>query len=157
MPMNTTIISNSSIETEDIAYNVGIKLKGGEVIELVSELGGGKTTFTHGLAKGINSEDKVASPTFTVNKIYNGTKLNIYHYDFYRLNDAELLKYEIKELMINPKNILVIEWPELIKDILPKESIKIEFKYTGEESRNINFTYPNNLSYLISSYVESNN
>jgi len=63
-----------------------------EIIELRSDLGGGKTTFTQGLAAGAGSKDAVSSPTFTLKKIYRAGELHIYHYDFYRLNEPGILK-----------------------------------------------------------------
>lgn len=148
--MNLTIDSNSAEFSEEIARAIGSQLKGGEIIELVSELGGGKTTFTHGLVAGINSEDKVASPTFTISRVYEGEKLNIHHFDFYRLNDDELIKHELADVIKDHNNVVVIEWPELVKDVLPLDRLTVNFKYINENSRKLLFTYPKSLSYLLS-------
>jgi len=84
--MDTLRITSESPEaTEQLAEAIGRRLTGGEVIELVSDLGGGKTTFVRGLARGLGSADVVSSPTFTVSKVYKADKLELHHFDFYRL------------------------------------------------------------------------
>jgi tRNA threonylcarbamoyladenosine biosynthesis protein TsaE len=152
--MKFNISSNSPNETENIATKLGSKLKGGEVIVLNSELGGGKTTFTHGLAKGIGSEDKVASPTFMISKLYNGKFLDIYHFDFYRLNEPGFIGQELSEYIDNPKNVLVIEWPAIVSDILPRGHLDIKIDIIDEDKRKLLFTYPKSLSYLMSEYAD---
>ncbi len=155
--MNLSLVSDSPDKTEEIAQTIGRQLKGGEIIELVSELGGGKTTLTHGLAKGIKSKDKVASPSFTISRVYNGEKLNIHHFDFYRLNDAGLIQYELKDVMNNPNNVVVIEWPELLLNVLPENRLKIEIQYLDENVRKLLFTYPKSLTYLMGNHVDTSN
>ncbi|MBX4191001.1 tRNA (adenosine(37)-N6)-threonylcarbamoyltransferase complex ATPase subunit type 1 TsaE, partial [Candidatus Saccharibacteria bacterium] len=80
-------VSTSSAETESIGSLIGASLKGGEVIELRSDLGGGKTTFVRGLAAGAGSKANVTSPTFTLSRLYPAKNFSIHHFDFYRLND----------------------------------------------------------------------
>jgi len=155
--MKFNLLSKNPDETELIGFNIGKKLKGGEVIELNSELGGGKTTFTHGLAKGIKSKDKVSSPTFTISKIYEGELIDIHHFDFYRLNDSDLIVHELADVLLNKKNVVVIEWPELVTNTLPEERLIINFIYSDDDVRNILFTYPESLSYLLGEYVDTNN
>ena len=81
--------------TETYAEKLANRLVGGEVIELVGDVGAGKTTFVRGLAKGLGSTDHVSSPTFTVEQVYTG-RLTLYHYDFYRLPDAGVVKNQLK-------------------------------------------------------------
>jgi len=150
------IISKSSQQTESIANTIGKHLVGGEVIELSSELGGGKTTFTHGLASAINSKDKVASPTFTISRLYNGSKLDIYHFDFYRLTDPGLMTHELSDVLQNPKNVVVVEWGELMRNVLPKARLQIEFIYINDEQRKLLFTCSKSLSYLVGEYANTN-
>lgn len=153
--MKFSIVSDSPEQTEQIAKKIGNSLRGGEVIELISELGGGKTTFTHGLAEGINSNDKVASPTFTISRVYQGDELKIYHFDFYRLNDDKLIKYELSDVLDDKNNVVVIEWPGLVEEVLPSEKLTVKFMHINENRRELLFTYPKNLSYLMSSYVDT--
>ncbi len=107
------------------------------VLALSGELGGGKTTFVQGFMAGAGIKKKITSPTFVLLKNY---KL-IYHIDCYRLKKAkELLDLGLREILINPKNIVLIEWPEIVKKYLPKSAIWIKFKYGKKENeRIINF------------------
>src|SRR5687767_41688 len=95
--MTFSIESTSSVHTEQLAEQLGQRLKGGEVIELASDLGGGKTTFVRGLARGFGSTDKVSSPTFTVQKVYKTGGKEMHHYDFYRLAEAGLTGHELED------------------------------------------------------------
>jgi len=106
-------------QTEQLGVAIGGLLKGGEVIELVSDLGGGKTTLTKGFAKGIGSTDLVSSPTFTISNVYKGTKLTLHHYDFYRLGEMGLMSEELAETLEDPEVVSVIEWAEEAHDMLP--------------------------------------
>jgi len=143
------LASTSSDATEQLAEKLGRKLKGGEVIELISDLGGGKTTFTRGLGKGIDSPDRVVSPTFTVSKLYKGKKLEIHHFDFYRLADAGLMEHELHDIMGDPEVVVVVEWGDVVAHVLPDERLTIHLKSTGDESRQLVVTYPASLHYLV--------
>lgn len=114
---------SSPADTERLGFVIGKKLQGGECIELVSDIGGGKTTFTRGLVRGIGSQDKVTSPTFTIGKQYTSKDLICYHFDFYRLNDPGLVAEELAEALADEKAIKVIEWAESVTDALPKDRI----------------------------------
>lgn len=146
--MNAKILSSSTEATKQIAEKLGRRLKGGEVIELVSDLGGGKTTFVHGLAKGIGSPDRVASPTFTISRLYQGTKLELYHFDFYRLQDAGLMAHELHDVLDEPDIVTVVEWGDVVAHVLPEERLTIRLTQTGDETRELDFAYPKSLAYL---------
>jgi tRNA threonylcarbamoyladenosine biosynthesis protein TsaE len=147
--MTLQVNSDSSEQTEQIAENLARHLRGGEVIELTSDLGGGKTTFTRGLVHGLGSRDHVTSPTFKICNVYKADHgVNVYHYDFYRLGEAKLIEHELAEALDDHKSIIVVEWANIIKDVLPKERLTIDLVRTSEESRQITFHYPDNLSYL---------
>ena len=137
---------------EELGQSIGRQLKGGEVIELASDLGGGKTTFVRGLARGAGSDDHVSSPTFTISnqyKVNSKTKLNtIYHFDFYRLNEPGLIEHELKEA-INNHSAVVIEWPKVIKHVLPKDCLLIKIKHTPKQDRQVAISCPKALNYLI--------
>ena len=95
--MTYQIDSNNLEDTLNLAAKIGANIRGGEVIELVSDLGGGKTVFVRGLAKGMKSDDQVASPTFTINREYKTGDLVLSHYDFYRLSDPGIISAELEE------------------------------------------------------------
>lgn len=143
------ISSTSSDETEKLGEVIGKKLKGGEIIELSSDLGGGKTTFVRGLAKGMGSLDTVASPTFMICKQYRSNELKMYHYDFYRLNEPGIISHELEEGIHDPKAIVVVEWADIIKNILPKEKISITIKAKSENTRDIEIRCSSKFLYLL--------
>jgi len=127
------LTSHSEKETREIGERLATLLAPGDVITLEGDLGAGKTTFTKGLAKGLDIERNVNSPTFTLIKEYKG-KYPLYHMDVYRLEDSEDLGFE--EYFLS-NGITVIEWASRIADQLPIERLDIEIKRTGDESRSI--------------------
>ena len=119
---------------------MGRRLKGGEVIELISDLGGGKTVFVRGLARGIGSKDEVASPTFTISRVYRGKSVRIDHYDFYRLSEPGVVKEELQESLDDKTSAVAIEWAQTVEDVLPEDRLIITIKVTGENSRQFKFS-----------------
>jgi tRNA threonylcarbamoyladenosine biosynthesis protein TsaE len=124
-------------------------MRGGEVIQLVSDLGGGKTTFVRGLAAGLGSQDSVHSPSFTLANQYRAGHLTLYHFDFYRLQEPGIMKNELAEVLGEPKAAVVIEWGDSIEDVLPAEHLTIRIDAASETRRRFTFSYPRKLAYLI--------
>lgn len=146
--MHTKIFTAHSAEqTEQLGLALGNNLRGGEIIDLVSDLGGGKTTFARGLVKGAGSNDKVASPSFTLSKIYKTDNLELHHFDFYRLQEPGIMGYELHDLLGDPKVVVIVEWADVVRHILPDERISIVIE-KGEESRTLKLQYPEILSYI---------
>ncbi len=120
-----------------IAQKLGSLLKAGDMIAYTGGLGAGKTTFTRGLAVGLGLEDNVSSPTFTLVNEYSGRKINIYHFDMYRIQTEEELEssgfwdYDFEN------NIAVIEWSENIAEFLPANVIYIRINTLGLNEREI--------------------
>lgn len=132
------ILSKSLKDTQNIAEQVVKNLSGGDVLALIGDLGGGKTTFTKALARVLGVKDNVQSPTFTIVREYQGKKYKLYHLDLYRLKDekdAESIGFS--EIISNPNAIIVIEWAERFKKILPKYTQFIEFDFVDENTRRI--------------------
>lgn len=146
--MTWETVSTSSEQTESFAAKLGSNLRGGEVIELVSDLGGGKTTFARGLAKGAGSEDKVASPTFTISKEYETPNFTIAHFDFYRLDQAGIVADELAEVVRDPAYVTVVEWGEVVHDVLPPDRLTVTIRQTATGDRTITFACPDTLNYL---------
>ncbi len=142
------IVSKSPDETLRLAAAIGRKLRGGEAVELASDLGGGKTMFVRGLAEGIGSRDAVRSPSFTLSNEYRAKNLILYHFDFYRLNEPGIMRDELAEALANPAAIVAVEWADLVEDVLPEKRLRIVIKATGEGSRELALTYPESLAYL---------
>lgn len=133
-------ISKSENDTVEIAKKIGSGLVGGEFIALFGDLGAGKTFFTKALGESLGVEGMIVSPTFTIERIYNiprkNKELKLHHFDLYRLRGEDIeLASEMKELQEDNQNILVVEWPENLKNILPSEYLKIEIKYNGDTER----------------------
>ena len=160
------IISKSVEETNKVAQDFLNKLSpkadSATIVGLFGDLGSGKTTFTQALAKHLNVAEVVTSPTFVIEKIYllnDSQKLSenplrltqtnrseeipkafgrLIHIDAYRLDSGkELLSLQFAEIQKDPKNLILIEWPERVEDILPSDLIKINFKFISENEREI--------------------
>lgn len=119
-------ISRSEEDTKKIASILASKLDSGDILILSGDLGSGKTKFTEGFLSFWNLENEISSPTFTIVNEYNKDNINIYHLDVYRLDDIDEF-YAIGGVEYFSTGICIIEWGELIEDILPKNYIKINF------------------------------
>lgn len=142
-------VSDDSETTEKLAEQIGRRLRGGETLELVSDLGGGKTTFVRGLARGAGSDDKVASPTFTISKVYKTGKFEMHHFDFYRLPEPGIVADELAELVHDPQVVIVVEWGDSVQHVLPDERLTLRITQTPEGSRQLDFSVHESLSYLL--------
>jgi tRNA threonylcarbamoyladenosine biosynthesis protein TsaE len=127
--------SNSYEETQKIAADFAKTLKAGDVICMYGDLGAGKTAFVQGLAKGLGIDEPITSPTFTIVNEYSGT-LPLYHFDVYRIDDSDEM-YEIGyEEYVYGDGVSVIEWPQLIDDILPERRYDIEISKDYDKDEN---------------------
>lgn len=107
----------------------------GNVIELVGDVGAGKTTLVKGIAIKMGVLENITSPSFTISKSYAGEKMNLVHYDFYRLSDPGIMKEDLKENISDTNNIVVVEWSDSVKEILPEKHTKVIIKYNNDNSR----------------------
>lgn len=132
-----TFITQSDIETQRVAFNLAQKYRNG-VIALVGELGAGKTTFTQGFARGLGIKDKIISPTFVLIRqhLISKTKRLLYHIDLYRL-EKDFNELGLTDLFKDLNALILIEWAEKIKDLLPKNTIWIYFKIIKNNKREI--------------------
>lgn len=124
-------------------------MRGGEVLELISDLGGGKTTLTRGIAVGAGSTDNVASPTFTISKVYKTPNLTIHHFDFYRLQEAGLLEHELHDALEDPKSSIIVEWGDVVQHVLPEHRLTIHINKINDTTREFVVTGPKELEYLL--------
>ncbi|CEP82267.1 tRNA (adenosine(37)-N6)-threonylcarbamoyltransferase complex ATPase subunit type 1 TsaE [Paraclostridium sordellii] len=121
-------------QTKDIGYKLGQLLTPKSVVCLIGDLGAGKTTMTQSLAKALEVDDYITSPTFTIVNEYEG-RMPLYHFDVYRIGSSDEM-YDIGfDEYINGDGVCIIEWANLIEDILPNEYLYIEMNYkeTGRE------------------------
>lgn len=121
------IITYSEEETKNIAKQIAEQLGTSGIIVLNGELGAGKTKFTEGFLSCFGLENEISSPTFNIVNEYKNDKVNIYHFDVYRLEDCDEF-YAIGGEEYFSKGICIIEWGEIIKEALPKHYIKIDIK-----------------------------
>lgn len=124
--MNSWIYeSQSAKETRLLGEKIGQKAKGGEIILLNGDLGVGKTVFSKGLGAGLGIEEPISSPTFTVLQIYESGRLPLYHFDVYRIADVEEMDEIGYEDYFYGRGVCLVEWAELISEILPSEVIRV--------------------------------
>lgn len=115
------IESFSQQDTYELGYKIGSEAKAGAVYTLVGDLGVGKTVFTQGVAAGLGIDEPVNSPTFTIVQVYDEGRLPFYHFDVYRIGDSEEM-YEVGfEEYVYGEGVSLIEWANLIEDILPEQ------------------------------------
>ena len=118
---------------------IGQSLSGGEVLELVGDIGAGKTTLTKGIARALGINEPVQSPTFTISRVYDSPKgLRLAHYDFYRLGEAGIMGDEIREAM-DDDSVVVVEWAGTVDDDLPKDRLVVKITTISEEERLVEF------------------
>lgn len=146
------IVTTSPKETKKLArtlakewLNFNKNKNSNWLVCLYGDLGGGKTTFVKGVAEELGIKETVNSPTFLIMRKYvflkkTNKKYSLYHFDCYRIsNYGEILNLGWEEIIGGENNIIAVEWPEKIKDILPKNKLNIKFEFIGENSRVIKF------------------
>jgi ATPase, YjeE family len=127
------IETNSAAETFDLGFSLGQQAVGKEVYTLIGELGVGKTVFTQGLAKGLGICETITSPTFTIIQIYEDGRLPFYHYDVYRISDVEEMEEIGYEDYFYGNGVTLIEWANLIEEILPNKYTQITISKNVEK------------------------
>jgi tRNA threonylcarbamoyladenosine biosynthesis protein TsaE len=136
--------TNSAEQTQKLGEILASELQGGKIICLTGQLGSGKTTFAQGVLKGLGAKGPYTSPTFVVMKHYRITRntkhetaSNVYHIDAYRVGPKDILDLGWEEIISGKKNIVIVEWAERIKAIVPKSAIWIEFKHLKDNMREL--------------------
>jgi len=140
------LITQNGYETQFIAKKLAQTLKGGEIVCLFGDLGSGKTTFAQGMLEELGAEKPYTSPTFTIIKEYpviwkksdhSTDKFKIYHLDVYRIKTEDLLNLGWQDFAGKKNTVTIIEWAEKIKDILPKNILRINLEFINENTRTI--------------------
>ena len=122
------IETNQEKETFALGMEMGTAAKAGQVFTLVGDLGVGKTVFTKGLAKGLEIEEPISSPTFTIVQVYDDGRLPFYHFDVYRIGDVEEMDEIGYEDYVYGEGVSLIEWANLIEEILPEHYTEIRIE-----------------------------
>ena len=138
--MSTKLLTTSALQTKkagEAAARGILKMRPGKrarVLGLVGDLGGGKTTFLQGFAKGLGIKEKILSPTFIIVRRIR----NFYHIDCYRIKKPkEILDLGFGKILFDPKNIVAVEWADKIRKIIPKETVWINFEFIDNKTRKI--------------------
>lgn len=149
----TSVIDEAAMVA--IGRRLGEKLQGGEVIELVGDVGAGKTTLVKGVGLGLGVDEDVQSPSFTISRVYPARNdLELHHYDFYRLNDAGVMRYELAESINDPRVVTVIEWADTVQQVLPEDHHRIHIRYTPDgEGRELDMQAPEHDTHLSGAVV----
>ncbi len=115
-------------DTYELGYRLGLKAEAGQVYTLVGDLGVGKTVFTKGMAAGLGITEPVSSPTFTIVQVYEEGRLPFYHFDVYRIGDVEEMDEVGYEDYIYGEGVSLIEWADMIREILPDHYTEIRIE-----------------------------
>lgn len=135
------IEAESEAALKDFGATLGGVLRGGEIIELVGDVGAGKTTLTKGVAAGMGVTETVQSPSFTISRVYDAPhELRLAHYDFYRLHDAGIMADELQETLQDPQTVTVIEWAGIVDGVLPADRLSISLTSPSETTRHLKLT-----------------
>lgn len=142
IPVMKRVISSAE-EMLSFGAQLGAGLRGGETFVLTGDVGAGKTVITKGIAKGLAVDDDVQSPTFTISRVYEARDdLRLAHYDFYRLNDAGIMRDELHEVLGDNKVVTIIEWADIVEDVVPEDAVSITITPTSENVRELTIDYP---------------
>ena len=123
----------SAEETLELGKKIGSQAKPGEIYTLNGDLGVGKTVFAQGLAQGLGITEPISSPTFTIVQIYEKGRMPLYHFDVYRIGDVEEMEEIGCEDCFYGKGVCLIEWAELIGEIIPEEAIPVRIEKNLEK------------------------
>ena len=140
------LISYSIDETYEIGRKIGSQLKKGYIICMTGDLGAGKTALTKGIAAGLKIKDYVVSPTYTLINEYKG-QLPLYHFDVYRLNGCEDMYDLGYEEYFYGDGVVVVEWADIVEDLIPEERLWITIKRTNKEDERIIILEPKGSEY----------
>jgi tRNA threonylcarbamoyladenosine biosynthesis protein TsaE len=139
--------SNNTNHMISLGEKIGHCLVGGEIVELRGDVGAGKTTLAKGIAKGLKIDEDVQSPSFTISRVYDARDgLSLAHYDFYRLSDPGIMSDEMLETVNDTKMVTVIEWGDIVEDVLPIDRLTIEISTPSEDTRQLTISSGGNQS-----------
>ena len=134
------MITQSPGETRALGARLAQLLRPGDVLLLEGDLGAGKSELTRGIAKGLGVSGPIASPSFTILNVYEDGRVPLYHFDWYRLNDAEELYDLGMDEYLGGDGIAVVEWPSRCADAIPADHLTIRIRPVGESEREIDWS-----------------
>jgi tRNA threonylcarbamoyladenosine biosynthesis protein TsaE len=136
-----TFITNSEQETIGLGCKIGTRASKGDIVLLFGDLGSGKTVISKGIALGLGVSSYVTSPTFTLMQVYQG-RLNMYHFDLYRLSDSdELADLGFEEFLYSDDGVAVVEWAERMQALYPERYLRVDIERITDYTRKISISY----------------
>ena len=123
--------------TRDLGLIIAEAAEPGDIVALIGDLGTGKTALTKYIAEGLGVTEDVISPTFTIVKEYRSGRIPLFHFDVYRLSGGGELLDTGAEDYLEDSGLSVIEWADIVSDVLPEDSLVVMIEYAGEGARNI--------------------
>lgn len=132
---------NDEKAMKKFGQKLGNLAKGGDILELVGDVGAGKTTFVKGFAVGMGIDEDVQSPSFTISRSYAAPGgLLLSHYDFYRLQDPGIMSVELQEIIQLNDTVTIIEWADIVQNVLPEDRLTLRILADSERSRQLVLT-----------------
>lgn len=131
------IINRTEDDTRELGLKLASVVEPGDVIALIGDLGTGKTALTRYVAEGLGIKETISSPTFTIVKEYKSGRLPLYHFDVYRLGDGEELLDIGAEEFLYGDGVCIIEWADIVADVLPEDAIAINIEYGENEGERV--------------------
>ena len=129
-----TVKLDSEEDTRSLGLEIADALEPGDVVALTGDLGTGKTALTKYIAEGLGVKEEISSPTFTIIKEYKSGRLPLYHFDVYRLGSGDELLDTGAEELLDGDGACVIEWADIVADVLPADSLIVSLNYGGSEN-----------------------
>lgn len=129
----------SDMAMQAFGERLGAQAQGGDVIELVGDVGAGKTTLVKGVARGMGIGETVQSPSFTISRVYDDSTagLRLAHYDFYRLHDAGIMADELHETASDTMAVTIVEWADIVTGVLPEDRLTLSIVSPTETTRQL--------------------
>ena len=133
--MTFTVASEK--EMQNLGERLAKKLSSSSVIELIGDVGAGKTTLVKGIGRGLGVTDTIQSPSYTIFCRYDANEKSLHHYDFYRLQDTGLVSFDLEESLHTQNTVTVVEWGDSIKGILPENHVTIRITPISDDERQV--------------------
>ena len=132
-----TFFLKSEEDTQKLGLEIAEALEPGDIVALIGDLGTGKTALTRYIAEGLGVKEEINSPTFTIVKEYRSGRMPLYHFDVYRLGSGEELLDIGAEEMLDGDGACVIEWADIVADVLPDDALAVRLDYGENEGERV--------------------
>lgn len=147
--MNKLIVVDDTSDTDRVGRQLARNFRGGEIINLIGDLGAGKTTLARAIISELTGLDDAASPSFTISRTYEASNFTIHHYDFYRVAEVGIIDQELNEIIGHKDAVIIMEWAETVQGAINlTDSIDLRITPTADNSRQMRLEYPRDFEYI---------